>query len=192
MGWFMTFLDTVDGKLARVTVTSSRLGDVMDHGLDIIHPPLWYIAWGVGLSTTATPITGLEILMWLMLLGYVGGRLCEGVFQFSLASFDMFIWRKFDSFNRLITARRNPNLIFLTYGWLIGEPDLGLLLVVAWHLISTGILSWRVWMGLQAKRRDGALKSWLQDINPEKDRHMLAVKIFTRAPVRLRKSLPPT
>ncbi len=51
MGWLMTFLDTVDGKLARVTVTSSRLGDVLDHGLDIIHPPLWYIAWGVGLTT---------------------------------------------------------------------------------------------------------------------------------------------
>ena len=50
MGWFMTFLDTVDGKLARVTVTSSRFGDVLDHGLDIIHPPLWYIAWGMGLS----------------------------------------------------------------------------------------------------------------------------------------------
>ena len=49
MGWLMTFLDTVDGKLARVTVTSSRIGDVLDHGLDIIHPPLWYIAWGVGL-----------------------------------------------------------------------------------------------------------------------------------------------
>ena len=48
MGWLMTFLDTVDGKLARVTVTSSRIGDVLDHGLDIIHPPLWYIAWGVG------------------------------------------------------------------------------------------------------------------------------------------------
>ena len=41
MGWLMTFLDTVDGKLARVTVTSSRIGDVLDHGLDIIHPPLW-------------------------------------------------------------------------------------------------------------------------------------------------------
>ena len=84
MGWLMTFLDTVDGKLARVTVTSSRLGDVLDHGLDIIHPPLWYLAWGVGLASTLTPIAGLEILMWLMFIGYVGGRLCEGAFQFWL------------------------------------------------------------------------------------------------------------
>lgn len=188
MGWFMTFLDTVDGKLARVTVTSSRFGDVLDHGLDIIHPPLWYLAWGAGLASTLTPIPGLEILMWLMFLGYAGGRLCEGVFQYSLASFDLFIWRKLDSFNRLITARRNPNLILLTYGWMTDQPDLGLLLVVAWHLISTAILTWRLMIGWQTWRKEGSLKSWLQDIDPARDREIWAVKIFTRAPINLSKS----
>jgi phosphatidylglycerophosphate synthase len=190
MGWFMTFLDTVDGKLARVTVTSSRFGDVLDHGLDIIHPPLWYLAWGVGLASTATPIAGLEILMWLMLIGYVGGRLCEGAFQLWLAPFDIFIWRKLDSFNRLITARRNPNLLLLTYGWLIGQPHVGLLLVVAWHLISTGILTWRLMVGWRTRQKDGALKSWLQDIDPARDRDIWAVKIFTRAPLNLKKPYP--
>lgn len=191
MGWFMTFLDTVDGKLARVTVTSSRLGDVLDHGLDIIHPPLWYLAWGVGLASTATPVAGLEILMGLMFLGYVGGRLCEGVFQYSLAPFDLFIWRKLDSFNRLITARRNPNLILLSYGWLTNQPDFGLLLVVAWHLISTAILTWRLMIGWQTRQKEGILKSWLQDIDPARDREILAVKIFTRAPIHLKKPYTP-
>lgn len=190
MGWFMTFLDTVDGKLARVTVTSSRFGDVLDHGLDIIHPPLWYLAWGVGLTSTLTPIAGLGILMWLMLIGYVGGRLCEGVFQFWLAHFDIFIWHKWDSFNRLITARRNPNLLLLTYGWLTGQPDFGLLLVVAWHLISTGILVWRLMTGWKTKQKEGSLKSWLQDVDPVRDREIWAVKIFTRAPINLKKPYP--
>ena len=49
-GWLMTFLDTVDGKLARVTVTSSRFGHYFDHIIDIVHPPLWYILWGLGLK----------------------------------------------------------------------------------------------------------------------------------------------
>ena len=49
-GWIMTFLDTVDGKLARVTVTSTPLGNVFDHGIDLVHPPLWYLAWGIGLA----------------------------------------------------------------------------------------------------------------------------------------------
>jgi phosphatidylglycerophosphate synthase len=190
MGWFMTFLDTVDGKLARVTVTSSRIGDVLDHGLDIVHPPLWYIAWGAGLAGTQMAIPGLEIFMALMMLGYVGGRLCEGAFQFWLASFDMFIWQKLDSFNRLITARRNPNLIFLSYGWLIGRPDVGLYMVVFWHLISTAFLAWRVLTGWRTKKAEGSLKSWLQDIDPARDREILAVRIFTRAPIDLRKPFP--
>lgn len=190
MGWFMTFLDTVDGKLARVTVTSSRIGDVMDHGLDIVHPPLWYIAWGAGLIGTQYEMPALGFFMALMFIGYVGGRLCEGAFQFWLASFDMFIWQKLDSFNRLITARRNPNLLFLSYGWLIDRPDLGLYLVVFWHLISTGFLAWRVLLAWRTKQAGGALTSWLQGIDPVHDRDILAVRIFTRAPVDLRKPLP--
>jgi hypothetical protein len=48
--WGMTFLDTVDGKLARTTLTSSKWGDVFDHGIDLVHPPFWYVAWALGLS----------------------------------------------------------------------------------------------------------------------------------------------
>lgn len=44
LGWVMTFLDTVDGKLARVTVSSSEIGEILDHGLDLVHLPLWYLA----------------------------------------------------------------------------------------------------------------------------------------------------
>ncbi len=185
MGWFMTFLDTVDGKLARVTVTSSRFGDVMDHGLDIVHPPLWYIAWGVGLASTATPIFALGFLMTLMFIGYVGGRLCEGAFNYWLATFDLFIWHKMDSFNRLITARRNPNLLILTYGWLTDQPAFALILVVVWHLFSTGFLCWRLLLAWRIKQSGGTLTSWLQDIDPARDRDILAVRIFTRAPIQL-------
>ncbi len=186
MGWAMTFLDTVDGKLARVTVTSSRLGDVLDHGLDLIHPPLWYIAWGVGLASTLTPIADitLALIIGLILLGYIGGRLCEGAFQLWLAPFDMFIWRQFDSFNRLITARRNPNMILLTFSWFIDRPDIGLFLVVIWHLVSTVILSGRLYSAWLTWKHQGKLVSWLADIDTRRDREMLAVRIFTRAPMK--------
>ena len=183
MGWIMTFLDTVDGKLARVTVTSSRLGDVLDHGLDIIHPPFWYMAWGIGLSTVSISAPGVEVLIWLMFIGYIGGRICEGVFQFFVGSFDIFIWQKFDSFNRLITARRNPNLILLTGSWMINQPDLGFLSVVVWHLISTVILAIRVVLGWRERQHHGSLKSWFEEIVPGQDNGELAVRIFTRTPV---------
>ncbi|MDT8363708.1 MAG: CDP-alcohol phosphatidyltransferase family protein [Nitrosomonas sp.] len=183
LGWLMTFLDTVDGKLARVTLTSSKAGDILDHGLDIVHPPLWYWAWGAGVMSTVTPLAEFELLIWLMFLGYVGGRLCEGAFQLWLAPFDLFIWRKADSFNRLITARRNPNLLMLTTGWLAGRPDIGLLLVICWHLLSTLILVVRLVMAWREHTRAGMLHSWMEPIDPVQNRDQLAVRVFTRVPL---------
>lgn len=183
MAWLMTFLDTVDGKLARVTLTSSKMGDVLDHGLDIIHPPLWYLAWSVGLMATDTPLNNPELLIWLMFIGYVGGRLCEGAFQFWLAPFDIFIWHKIDSFHRLITARRNPNLILLTAGWMADRPDIGFILVVLWHLLSTLFLLYRLFNAWQSRSQDGVLHSWMEGIDPVRDRQQLAVRVFTRLPL---------
>jgi phosphatidylglycerophosphate synthase len=186
MGWLMTFLDTVDGKLARVTVTSSRIGDVLDHGLDIIHPPLWYIAWAAGLPTTPAWMPDMPVFIALILAGYVGGRLCEGMFQFWIASFDIFIWRPIDSFSRLITARRNPNLILLTLGWVTGRPDMGLWAVVIWHLLSTAFLALRVAMGWQERRARGPLRSWFEGIVPGRDDGRLAVRIFVPVVVKVK------
>ena len=50
-GLVFMVLDTVDGKLARCTITSSKWGDVVDHGIDLVHPPFWWWAWGAGLAT---------------------------------------------------------------------------------------------------------------------------------------------
>ena len=187
LGWFMTFLDTVDGKLARVTLTSSRFGDLLDHGLDLVHPPLWYLAWGVGLTVQAPDPVPLTMLMGLMLAAYLGGRLCEGVFQHYISTFSIFLWQPVDSLSRLITARRNPNLLILTAALLAGRPDAGLVVVVAWHVLSTLFLMVRLGMAWKAKREQGVLVSWLSAIGPrikhgagsESRHNRLALKIFT-------------
>ena len=183
LGWFMTFLDTVDGKLARVTLTSSRFGDLLDHSLDLIHPPLWYIAWAVGAGADSFPLA-LAPLAAVMLAGYIGGRLCEGAFQLWVARFSIFLWRPADSLNRLITARRNPNLIILTGGLLAGQPAAALVAVIAWHVASTLFLLARLGMAWKVKRGQGPLQPWLAGVGPRTpDRAMLhnrlALKIFT-------------
>ncbi len=183
LGWIMTFLDTVDGKLARVTVTASRLGNVLDHGLDLIHPPLWYWAWAVGLSASGLLAAPLSVLIWLIFLGYIGGRVCEGIFELWLARFSIFIWRELDSFHRLVTARRNPNMVLLTLGYMAGRPDVGLYLVILWHGLCTLFLAWRALLAWREKQRTGALVSWLEGIDPQQDRHRLAVRVFIRRPV---------
>jgi len=180
MGWFMTFLDTVDGKLARVTITASRFGDYLDHGIDLLHPPIWYAAWGMGVAAQWAAPLPLAAALWLMLISYIGGRLCEGAFHLFAGSFSVFVWRPLDSINRLITARRNPNLILLTGFWLCGDPAGGLWAVVVWHLASTLFLLQRVLYAISIRIRHGRLESWLVKVDPVRDRQRLAVRLFTR------------
>ena len=185
-GWIMTFLDTVDGKLARVTVTSSKIGHVLDHGLDIIHPPLWYIAWGLGLAQFSSPLSWLELrhVFWLILAGYILGRMCEGLFQLLIGKWGLFCWRPFDSFNRLITARRNPCMIILTGSLVLGRPGTGLLLVLAWTLFSTLLIFLRFSYALLLHRfTSHEVKPWLAEIGTKIDSDSFAARIFTRPPL---------
>lgn len=179
-GWLMTFLDTVDGKLARVTVTSSKFGHYFDHIIDLVHPPIWYILWGLGLSASRFDFIGLSLqtTFWFIVVGYVAGRVAEGVFLAWLGKFGIFCWRPIDSYFRLITARRNPCLILLTAGTLTGHPDWGLVAVAVWTVATSAFLLGRLSMALIQRQRGGALSSWFLDIDQAKEKQPLAVRLF--------------
>src|SRR3546814_9768827 len=49
-GFVFMVLDTVDGKLARWPTTASKWGNIAEHGIALVHPPLWWYFWGVGLG----------------------------------------------------------------------------------------------------------------------------------------------
>ncbi len=158
--WLMTFLDTVDGKLARVTCTSSRTGHVLDHSLDLVHPPFWYLAWAMGLAGSIS-----FGLLWsdptttLIVGGYVLGRLLEGAF---LLAFGMEIhsWRPIDSAFRTMTARRNPNLILLTLGTAAGWPDLGFHAVAVWTVASLAFHTVRLGQAGVERLRGRSIRTW--------------------------------
>ncbi|WP_084399844.1 CDP-alcohol phosphatidyltransferase family protein [Henriciella aquimarina] len=135
-GWGMTFLDTVDGKLARTTMTYSKWGNVYDHGIDLIHPPFWYWAIYVGLTREGTAYDPAWLLgaLAIILVIYVLNRLEELAFMRRFG-FHIHVWRPVDSFMRVITARRNPNLLIFMLAVLAGFPETGLLLVTAWTVI---------------------------------------------------------
>jgi phosphatidylglycerophosphate synthase len=135
LGWMMTFLDTVDGKLARVTLTSSKLGDTLDHGVDLIHPPFWWWAWWMGVQQGPHPLPYATPMLAVVLGGYVAQRVEEGLF-IQRFGFHMHAWRPFDSWFREIAARRNPNLILLTGACLFGRPDVGFAAVALWTAAS--------------------------------------------------------
>jgi phosphatidylglycerophosphate synthase len=156
--WIMTFLDTVDGKLARVTLTSSKWGNVFDHSIDLIHPPFWWWAWYVGLGVLGFTVPNGPLLLAIIVGGYVAQRVEEGIFL-ALFKVEMHAWRPFDSFFRLITARRNPNLLFLTATTLVGRPDVGFMLVAAWTAICLVVHAAQILQALTAPK--GSITSWL-------------------------------
>ncbi|SFH64320.1 Phosphatidylglycerophosphate synthase [Albimonas pacifica] len=157
--WAMTFLDTVDGKLARTTLSASRFGDVLDHGIDLVHPPFWWWAWAAGCAAAGDPLGDGGAAVAVIVAGYVLQRGEEGLF---IARFgiEMHVWRRFDSLFRQITARRNPNLVILTAAALLGAPREGLIAVAAWTALCFGVHALRIGQAFLAARR-GPLVPWM-------------------------------
>lgn len=133
-------LDTVDGKLARCTMSTTRLGHLWDHGLDLVHPPIWWWAWAVGCASYGRPLSdgAFWTVMSAMLIGYVAQRLIEGAFIIRYGM-HIHVWRRFDSRFRLITARRNPNMLILFLSMLAARPDVGIVAVGLWTMLSLAV-----------------------------------------------------
>jgi phosphatidylglycerophosphate synthase len=166
LAWVMTFLDTVDGKLARVTVTATRLGHYFDHSIDAVHPPIWYFAWAWGTTGGVPGIWTVAPLLTAMLAAYLAGRLIETLFEY-LAGFSLFTWRPFDSYFRLILARRNPNLLLLTGLYLAGIPGAGVAAVTIWTVLSSLVLTIRLLQASLVRARSGSLQPWLEEFSGE-------------------------
>lgn len=162
-GWIMTYLDTVDGKLARVTINSSKFGHLYDHLIDLIHPPFWYVIWG-GSLLGFSGFMGLSVdqMNWAIIIAYISGRLVEVFFQL-LGSCGVFTWRPIDAWFRLITARRNPCMILLTLSVLAGRPDWGFIAVAFWTVLTTIILNLRLLYAAIVRLKHGPLSSWLSE-----------------------------
>jgi len=157
-GWLLTFLDTVDGKLARCTLRSSRFGHLFDHSLDLLHPPVWWVAFGLGLGSAAFAV---EWATALIVGSYVLGRLLEGVFLL-VFRMEIFLWRPFDGFFRIVIARRNPNLLLLSLGVAAGAPGTAFWAVAVWGLVSNAVHAVRLAQALARRRRGAPVEAWYE------------------------------
>lgn len=163
-GLVFMVLDTVDGKLARCTITSSAWGNVADHGMDLVHPPFWWWFWATGLGTWGLaydPAT----FWWVQGAiqgGYVAQRLIEGAF-IRAHGMHIHVWRPFDSQFRLITARRNPNMVILFVSVLFGRPDFGLIAVAWWTAGSCLVHAVRLVQAWMLRARGGTITSWMSE-----------------------------
>jgi len=139
-GWLMTFLDTVDGKLARTTMTYSWWGNIYDHGIDLLHPPFWYFAWFVGLggvfNFSEILTNSMTFAIAAILIGYVVDRIVEGIF-IRQHGFHIHVWTRANSALRFFIARRNPNMFLFMIAicltpWFFEAGHWGLYAVAIW------------------------------------------------------------
>lgn len=137
-GWMMTFLDTVDGKLARTTMTYSYWGNIYDHGIDLVHPPFWYWAWFVGLGGSYQMSDPLFIALIAIAVGYVVDRIIEGIFLWQ-HGFHIHVWTKVNSGFRFFIARRNPNTFIMMIGIILTMIWAG---AGAWAFLLIAIWTW--------------------------------------------------
>jgi phosphatidylglycerophosphate synthase len=136
MAYGMSVLDSVDGKLARLTFTDSRLGNFLDHGLDMVHPPIWYVAWAYGLGLSeqgwGSPLGWATIAI---LVFYVLDRLILKVYpRFFQRGFHTH--SKLDATVRSFIARRNINLPVFLLGCVFGLAREAFFLIAAWQFAT--------------------------------------------------------
>ena len=89
------------------------------------------------------------------------GRLEEGLF-IKAFGIQMHTWRPIDSFFRLITSRRNPNIAILLVATLFGAPIMGFLLIALWTVLSLLFHAVRITQGFMLRGKNG-LRSYLTE-----------------------------
>jgi len=130
----MSVLDSVDGKLARLTFTDSWLGNILDHGLDLVHPPFWYLAWAWGL--TGGDLTSTAWTAGLVMLGlYVLDRLILAIYPRRFHK-GLHTHAPMDGVVRTFISRRNINLPLFTVGYYLGLGVPTLYLIVVWQTLT--------------------------------------------------------
>ncbi len=157
--WLMTLLDTVDGKLARVTLTSSDLGNLLDHGNDLIHPPLWWLCLAHGVALVVPGHSWVWPSCWIILGTYLIGRFLEKGFKAQFG-FNPFMWKQFDSRFRMIISRRNIILLVMTVGIAIGMTAEAFVFCAGWSVISVLIQAARYVHAIGHSRSE-PIRAWL-------------------------------
>jgi phosphatidylglycerophosphate synthase len=151
----MSVLDSVDGKIARLTLTDSRLGNLLDHGLDLVHPPFWYFAWAWGMGAHHPGDALYQMALWLIGF-YFADRIVLGIARKRLGH-GLHATTPLDERVRSIIARRNITMTIMAVALAVGVGTTGFLIVTVWQGLTVAWHSWRtLWLGfLRPVRRRG-------------------------------------
>lgn len=153
--YIMSVLDSVDGKVARLTLTDSKIGNTLDHGLDQVHPPFWYFAWAFGLGGLADMSDPLFQTAVAFVAFYVADRLVLRVAKRRIGH-ALHSSTRLDEQARSIIARRNITMTVMAIALLVGAGHAGFVLVTVWQGLTLAWHAWRgIWLGFLSPERAG-------------------------------------
>ena len=134
-------LDGVDGKLARLKLQTSKLGE-LEHAGDFFYENAWYLTLGSYLSRAAG-LPGLWYAGWTLVvcdlcdnLLYLTAQRWTGRMLDELSPFD----RRF----RAVAGRRNIYAMILVVGFFTGHAVQAFVCAVAWAVVTVGVHAVRV------------------------------------------------
>jgi phosphatidylglycerophosphate synthase len=143
---FVEVLDGVDGKLARITRTTSKAGEY-EHILDFFYENSWWLALGRFLRRSGSPFA------WIAAMLMVAFDLADNI-VYSVA--DVKWGRSVDNATpflsrfRTIAGRRNIYTWIFLPGFFLGVPAFSFYLAVAWAGTTAGIHA--AWAISEARR----------------------------------------
>ncbi len=139
-------LDGVDGKLARLKLATSRLGE-LEHIADFFYESSWYLALGAFLQAAS----GLPIY-WFAGLTMVGVEVADGLLYMAVRARTGHMLdelSRFDRGFRRIAGRRNVYVWILVPGVVSLHPGPAFLAAAAWAVVTVAVHAARalVWLG---------------------------------------------
>lgn len=142
-GWIWTGLivafafiifDSLDGKLARLTVRLSKTAGNIDSKTSTPFESMFYLAWGWYFSGGDLASLPARLAILIVLVYYLD-KLTTGSFAYFFRR-SLFDYKKWDARFHLIAGRRTVNLAILTIGYAFGKPIAGMAAVAGWLCVT--------------------------------------------------------
>ena len=114
--WVGVILDSVDGKLARLTVHLSDAMGALEHATAMPGLGLWFV--GLGWHLTGghlLSVSPVSVACWALVSTFLADKILTGAFR-KVFGYELFDARPLDAAFHLIAARRNMQLLLLTIG----------------------------------------------------------------------------
>lgn len=134
--WSGVILDSIDGKLARLTLHLSDAMGAFEHIAAMPGLGMWYFALGWFFSGgQLVDGSSLSLTTWSLVGAFLADKMLSGLFK-KVSGREIFDYRPLDAAFHLIASRRNISLAILSLGALLDRVEQAFVLMALWMGIT--------------------------------------------------------